>query len=99
MRAFEEPSEVARAQDYVLTIKANQFLPQELVIPVDQKVKITVKNTDTTPAEFESYDLNREKIVSANSEIIVFGGPLSPGSYAYFDDFHRDTAKGTITAK
>src|SRR5579872_998709 len=92
-------SVAAHAEDYVITIKGNQFSPKELVIPAGQKVKVIVKNLDVTPAEFESYDLNREKVVSANSEIIVFVGPLDPGSYGYFDDFHRDTTKGTITAK
>ncbi len=92
-------SATAHAQDYVITIKGNQFSPKDLVIPAEQKIKITVKNLDATPAEFESFDLNREKVVSANSEIIVFVGPLESGSYTYFDDFHRDTTKGTITAK
>ena len=89
----------ALAEDYILTIKNNKFSPAELIIPADQKVKITVNNTDATPAEFESYDLNREKVVSANSKIVVFIGPLKPGSYSYFDDFHRDTTTGTILVK
>lgn len=89
----------AYAEDYVITIKDHQFSPRELTLPADQKVKITIKNLDSTPAEFESYDLNREKVVSANSEIAVFVGPLGAGSYSYFDDFHRDTTKGTITVK
>jgi plastocyanin len=99
LSAFLLYSAAAQADDYSITIKGNQFSPAELTIPAGQKVKITVKNLDATPAEFESYDLNREKVVSGNSEIVVFVGPLKVGSYAYFDDFHRDTTKGTITAK
>ena len=89
----------AHAEDYVITIKDHQFSPQDLTIPAGQKVRITVKNLDATPAEFESSDLDREKVVGGNSEIIVFIGPLEAGRYGYFDDFHRDTTKGTITAK
>ena len=89
----------ARAEDYVLTLKDHKFSPQELVIPADQKVKITVKNQDPTPAEFESSDLSREKVVSANSDIIVLVGPLKAGSYKYFDDMHRNTTTGVITVK
>jgi plastocyanin len=89
----------AHAQDYVLTIKDHQFSPKEMAIPAGQKIKITVKNMDSTPAEFESSDFNREKVVSGNSEIIVFVGPLDAGSYSYFDDFHRDTTTGNISAK
>ena len=92
-------SVAAHAEDYAVTIKNNQFSPKDLTIPAGQKVKITVKNQDATPAEFESFELNREKVVSGNSEIVVFVGPLEPGSYEYFDDFHRDTTKGTITVK
>jgi len=90
---------VACAEDYVITLKNNQFSPKELTVPVGQKIKIIVKNQDPTPAEFESSDLNREKIVGGNSEIIVFIGPLEAGKYGYFDDFHRDTTTGNIIAK
>ena len=94
--SFSSP---AHAEDYMLTLKDHQFAPQELVIPAGQKVKITIKNLDATPAEFESSDLNREKLVTANSEITVFVGPLEVGSYGYFDDFHHATTTGIITAK
>lgn len=96
---FLSPIAAAHAEDYVLSIKDHQFAPRELAIPADQKIKITIKNLDSTPAEFESSDLNREKVVSANSEITVFVGPLSAGSYGFFDDFHRDTTTGTLIAK
>jgi hypothetical protein len=87
------------AQDYVITLKNNQFSPKELIVPSSQKIKLIVKNLDATPAEFESSDLNREKIVGANSEISVFIGPLDAGSYLIFDDFHRDTTRALITAQ
>ena len=89
----------ANAEDYVLTLKGNQFSPKELTIPANQKVKITVKNSDSTPAEFESSDLSREKLVGANSEISMFVGPLDAGKYGFFDDFHRDATTGTLIVK
>ena len=89
----------AYAEDYDIVLKDHQFSPAELNIPADQKVRVRLKNLDATPAEFESYDLNREKVVTANGEISFFIGPLTPGSYAFFDDFHRDMTKGTITVK
>lgn len=89
----------AQAEGYVITLKDNRFSPAELSIPAGQKVKLTVKNLDATPAEFESYDLNREKVVGAKSEIVLFVGPLQAGRYAFFDDFHRDTATGALTVK
>ncbi len=97
--AFLPFSVAAYAEDYVLTLKNNQFFPKVLTIPAGQRIKLIVKNQDATPAEFESSDLNREKVVGANSEIVVFIGPLDAGTYGYFDDFHRDTTTGTIVAK
>jgi hypothetical protein len=92
-------SGAARAGDYVLTLKDHQFSPKELTIPTNQKVKLVVKNLDDSAAEFESSDLDREKIVAAHGEIPVFIGPLDAGTYGFFDDFHRDTTTGTIIAK
>jgi Cupredoxin-like domain len=92
-------SAAAYAEDYVITLKNNKFSPSELVVPASHRIKITVRNLDATPAEFESSDLDREKVVAANSEIIIFIGPLDAGRYGYFDDFHHDTTTGTIIAK
>ena len=89
----------AYAQDYVLTLKDHTFSPQELALPANEKVTIIVKNNDASPAEFESDKLGREKVIAANSEGKVLVGPLKAGSYEFVDDFHRDTAKGTITVQ
>ncbi len=89
----------AAAADYTLTIKDHKFSPEALEIPAGQKVKITIHNQDPTPEEFESHELNREKIIGGNSKGVVFVGPLEPGSYPYFGEFNMDTAKGTIVAK
>jgi len=97
--AFLLVSSVAHADDYVLTIKDHQFVPKDLVIPANTQVKVTVKNLDSDPSEFESTDFNREKIVAPGKSITVLIGPLSPGVYGFFDDFHRDTTTGTITVK
>ena len=93
--AFSAP---VSAEDYVITLKDNQFSPQDLAIPAGQKVKVTIKNQTSSSAEFESHELNREKVISAGGEATVFIGPLSAGNYAYMNEFHPD-AKGTITAK
>jgi hypothetical protein len=83
----------------VLSIKDHRFQPDRLEIPADTKVKLTVRNLDSTAEEFESYDLNREKVVAAGSEITVFIGPLAAGNYKFFGDFHQDTAQGVIVAR
>jgi hypothetical protein len=90
---------VAHAADYTLTIKDHRFTPEVLEIPSGQKVRIMVVNNDPTAEEFESYELNREKVVSGNSQINVFVGPLDPGTYPFFGDFHKDVANGKIVVK
>jgi Cupredoxin-like domain len=87
------------APELHLSLKNHAFVPAELTVPAHQKVKIILKNEDSEAAEFESYELNREKVVAANGQITVYLDPLDPGSYPFFDDFHRDTTTGKIIAK
>jgi len=84
---------------FALTIKDRQFVPAELHVPARQKIVLVVKNLDATPSEFESTDLNREKVVVGGGSITVFIGPLRPGSYEFFDDFNPNTPHGHIIAQ
>ena len=84
---------------YTLTIKDHRFEPTELTLPAATKVKLVVKNLDATAEEFESAELHREKVVAAGAQIVVNVGPLKPGVYKFFGDFHKDTAQGQITVK
>ncbi len=68
------------------------------MIPAGKKVKLVVVNQDSTPEEFESNPLKREKVIPGNSEVILFVGPLKPGRYEYFGEFNPKTAKGIIIA-
>jgi plastocyanin len=90
----------ALADDPVVTItvKDHQFVPSEVPVPAGVKVKLLVKNDQPVTAEFESKSLHREKLVNAGGEITVFVGPLDPGSYEFFDDFHNET-RGHLVAK
>ena len=74
-------------------------MPAELIVPAGQKIKLIVDNQDASAEEFESYELNREKIVGANARIIVWIGPLKAGRYPFFGEFHADTAQGALIAE
>jgi plastocyanin len=82
-----------------IVIKNHKFIPAEVVVPAGQKVKLIVINQDATPEEFESYELNREKIIPGGKQAVIYIGPLKPGQYPFFGEFHEDSAKGTIIAK
>jgi hypothetical protein len=89
----------ARADDStVIAIKDGKFVPREVVVPANTKLKLTVRNQDKSMAEFESVELHREKTVGPGQEISVFVGPLDAGSYEFFDDFHPEN-RGHLVAK
>ena len=86
------------AEPITLTLKDHRFTPVDVSVPAGERFRIEVVNQDSTPAEFESSDLRVEKIVVPGGRITVMAGPLKPGTYKFFDDYHPDTATGTITA-
>ncbi|HEY5208546.1 MAG TPA: cupredoxin domain-containing protein [Stellaceae bacterium] len=90
----------AWADDHTITItiKDHQFQPAEVTASAGEKLKIVVRNQGTTTSEFESSDFHREKVVLAGGEIALYVGPLSAGSYEFFDDFHPET-RGHLTIK
>ena len=83
---------------FSILMKNNQFIPSEVQIPAGVKVKLVVRNENSTASEFESTQFHREKIVPPGKEITVFVGPLDPGSYEFFDDFRPET-RGHLVVK
>jgi len=89
---------VASAADgeVLLVLRGHRFEPSELHVPAGKKIKLLIDNQDPTAEEFESYVLNREKVVPAHSRVPIFLGPLAPGRYPFFGEFHQQTAQGVI---
>jgi hypothetical protein len=83
----------------VLIIKDHRFVPEVLKVPANQKLRIIVENQDPTPEEFESHSLDREKLIAGNSKATLVVGPLDPGGYPFFGEFHEETARGTLVAE
>ena len=91
---------VAHAGDEIaITIKDHRFDPAEISLPAGQKVTLRVKNQDATPEEFESDDLDLEKVIAGQQSATVGVGPLEAGQYEFHGEYHEDTAKGTIVVK
>ena len=87
----------ARADDMpVIKVEMRDGVILPAVIEVPAKLEIS--NTGTSPAEFESVELKREKALAAGSTSAIVFRTLDPGSYAVFDDFHPE-AKATLVAK
>lgn len=89
---------ISARQEFNLKIKDHLFSPSRLVVPAAEKIKIRLINEDATPEEFESFSLNREKVVLGQADAVIYLGPLKPGEYPFFGDFHPDSAKGVLIA-
>jgi len=84
---------------FELEIRDHLFWPADIVVPVNTRIKLLVTNSDPTPEEFESYELNREKVIMGKRTAVIFIGPLAPGEYPIFGEFHPKTAQGRVIAQ
>jgi len=93
-------SSTAPAQEasYALTIHDDRFEPSTLNVKAGVKFQLRVENARKVAAEFESSELNREKVVPPGQSAVIYIGPLAPGTYPFFDDFHQST-RGRLVAK
>jgi len=98
--AFLLGSAAAYAADPTVSIvvRDHQFVPAEVPVPAGVKVELVIRNDQAVPAEFESSSLHREKVIPPGTAGSVFVGPLPPGRYEFFDDFHPAT-RGTLVAQ
>lgn len=90
---------LAKTPVFELEIRDHLFHPEEVRIPANTKVKLIVYNRDSTPEEFESYELNREKVIMGGRKANIFIGPLEPGTYPFFGEFNPKTAQGRVVAE
>lgn len=90
---------LAKKPEYVIELKQHLFYPAVIEIPAHQKVKLIIINYDNTPEEFDSFELNREKVIFPNSRAVIFVGPLPPGEYPFFGEYNPNTAKGKVIVK
>ena len=91
---------VAQAgDDIAITIKDHRFTPAEISLPAGQKATLRVTNEDATPEEFESDDLDIEKVIASQQSATIQVRPLEAGRYEFYGEYHEDTAKGAIVVK
>ena len=88
----------AQSPKVTLAIQENQFVPADVEVPAGVKVELVIRNEKKTAAEFESNALRREKVIPPGVTASVFIGPLKPGRYEFFDDFHPAT-RGAVVVK
>ena len=82
--------------EFSLTLNNHLFFPSKLEVPANQKFKLVIYNKDSSPEEFDSFDLNREKVIFPGRSSTLFVGPLEPGRYDFFGEYNSNTARGSI---
>jgi len=89
----------AFAEEFSLAIKDHRFEPAELQVPAGQAFTLNVSNQDASPEEFESDDLDIEKVIAGGQSAVIKVEPLDAGRYKFYGEYHEDSAKGAIIAK
>lgn len=87
---------IAKRPEFKTELKNHLFFPAEIEIPANTKVKLIIYNHDQTPEEFDSFDLNREKVIFPKTKSVIFIGPLPVGRYEFFGEFNPISANGAI---
>jgi plastocyanin len=85
-------------QTIALAVTDGGFVPAEIEAPAGSRVRIEITNKSSSAIEFESFELNRERVIQAGQTVNVYVTGLSAGTYAFFDDFHQDR-KGTLVVR
>ncbi len=86
-------------QELTVTIRNHQFEPAEIKAAAGTKILLSVTNADPTPEEFDSSDLNREKLIRPGQTVTIYLPALKPGSYAFSGEFHPKTAQGRLVVE
>src|SRR6202047_3777776 len=91
-RAEEEPV-------FTIEFKDGNIAVERLEVPANRRFQLQLRNNGDTPAEFESNELRKEKVLAPRTTSTLVFRTLDPGEYPFFDDFHPDAPKAVLIAK
>ena len=89
----------AELPTFTIVLKDGKLHPATLEVPAHTRFKIVLRNEGSSPAEFESRALGREKVLAPGASSFVVVAPQKPGEYDMFDEYHPDTSRGRIVVK
>ena len=90
--------DVYAVEEFTIELRQHLFYPSRIHVPAHKKVKLIIHNLDERPEEFDSFDLNREKMLFPGRLTTIFIGPLKPGEYTFFGEYHPNAARGLVIA-
>ena len=90
----------AHADEMVVPLAVHDggFEPARLKTASGAKIRLEVTNQTAAAIEFESFELNRERVIQPGQKVAVYLSGLSAGEYEFFDDFHPDR-KGVLVVE
>jgi len=89
----------AEAATIEVTLQNGAFSPAEVKVAANTAAVLKFINKDPAAAEIEAKELNIEKVVVGNSEIIVRVRPLKPGKYLFVNEYKEDVTKGYVVVE
>ena len=89
---------LAEDRTVALAVEDRGFAPGEVDVPAGARVRLEVTNRTGAAIEFESFELNRERVVQPGQTVNVYVSGLEPGRYEFFDDFHQER-RGALVVK
>lgn len=90
----EKPSELIE-----IRFDQHHFTPERVEVAAGVPLTLKVVNASKERIEFESFKLDREKVVEPGHTLVLHLPALRPDSYDFYDDFHSDVPEGTIVAR
>lgn len=93
------PARAAEDPTFRIEFKDGEVSPREIVVPANTRFRLELHNVGETPAEFESLELKKEKVLAPKTSSILVIRTLAPGRYDFFDDFHPGQPPAVLVAK
>jgi hypothetical protein len=84
---------------FQIVFKGGVIAPKRLEVPAKTRFRLEISNQDDTPAEFESVELHKEKVLAPHSQTVMVIRTLDAGEYSFFDDFHPGAEPAVLVAK
>src|SRR5262245_37750823 len=94
------PTPAARADDVTvgLAVHEHGFEPAQIEAEAGARIRLEITNRTPVAIEFESFELNRERVIQPGQTAAVYVSGLAAGRYEFFDDFHQER-RGVLVAK
>lgn len=101
--ALITPYSIASAEDedpiFEVHFSNGIVSPSVIEVPANTRFKLELHNDGSTPIEFESIPLRKEKVLAPGASSFLVFRSLSEGNYAFVDDFHLEMPPARLVAR